>query len=312
MPVEIQIIDSHTGGEPTRTIVKGGPDLGKGNMAERRNIFARDFDHVRRSLILEPRGSSVMVGALLCEPVDPENTAGVIFFNNTGYLGMCGHGVIGLIVTLYHMKKIPLGKHRIETPVGLVSVELLSANKAQIENVESFRFAKDIAVEVPDIGKVIGDIAWGGNWFYLVKSHNQILDVRHCEQLLQFTWQIKEALAEQQIRGSYDAIIDHIELFSDDVDRDKADSKNFVLCPGREYDRSPCGTGTSAKLACLFEDGLLQEGQIWRQQSIIGSIFEGHIQRQKNKLVPFVTGSAFVTLESRVLLDNKDNYRFGI
>lgn len=307
----IKIIDSHTGGEPTRVIVDGGPDLGRGSMSERIENFKENFDHFRRALVNEPRGSSVVVGALLCQPVDSRHVAGVIFFNNAGYLGMCGHGLIGVAATLYHMNRIGLGEHTIETSVGVVTIELLSANRIKIKNVESYRFAKNIQVEVCGYGLVTGDIAWGGNWFYLVKDNQLDIDLEHVDQLLVLTRKIKNTLAENKITGSYGAEIDHIELFSDKQLTNNADSRNFVLCPGNEFDRSPCGTGTSAKLACLHEDGHLKENQIWRQQGVVGSIFEGTVSSDKYKLIPTITGEAFITLESTVYFDENDPYQFG-
>lgn len=311
MTNQLKIIDSHTGGEPTRTIVAGGPDLGSGTMLERREIFQQNFDHYRRTLIYEPRGSEVMVGALLCKPVKPESTAGVIFFNNTGYLGMCGHGTIGLAVTLYHQNKIDLGLHRIETPVGDVQVELISANKAKIDNVPSYRFAKNVVLDVEGIGRVCGDIAWGGNWFFLIKEHQQNLNVSNSEKLTDYCWRVRQALEKNNIRGKDGALIDHIELFAEPADPEIADSQNFVLCPGKEYDRSPCGTGTSAKLACLYEDGLLKPGHVWKQQSIIGSVFEGSVRLDRQLIIPQITGEAFVTMESNVITEPLDPFQHG-
>ena len=307
----LKIIDSHTGGEPTRVIVEGGPELGAGSMAERLDNFRSSFDHIRRALVNEPRGSSVMVGALICKPVNSQHAAGVIFFNNSGYLGMCGHGLIGLAATLYHLGLIPIGKHTIETPVGLVTINLLSANRVAIENVASYRFAKNVELNVEGLGKISGDIAWGGNWFYLVKDDTLNIDLEHTEHLLNITKSIKLALQKNKITGSYGAEIDHVELFSGKQLTDNADSRNFVLCPGNEFDRSPCGTGTSAKLACLHEDGHLKEGQVWRQQSVVGSIFEGTVAKEGNQLIPSITGEAFITLESTVYFDQNDPYQFG-
>ncbi|MCW8879429.1 MAG: proline racemase family protein [Kangiellaceae bacterium] len=306
------IIDSHTGGEPTRTIVDGGPNLGSGSMADRLEAFQQKFDHIRSSLVNEPRGSDVMVGALLCEPVNSENAAGVIFFNNVGYLGMCGHGTIGLAVTLYYMGKIDLGRHTIETPVGEVEVELHSPNKASIRNVASYRLTKNITVEVEGIGSVTGDIAWGGNWFFLVQGHGQTMSVDNVSQLTRYSESLRNALESQGITGKNGQLIDHIELFGPPTSTEVADSQSFVLCPGSAYDRSPCGTGTSAKLACLVADGKLQEGQIWRQQSIIGSVFEGSVAIQQDQIIPTITGEAYVNLKAQVLTDSTDPFKFGI
>lgn len=316
MVLSLQIVDSHTGGEPTRTIVAGGPDIGSGSMAERLTKLQSKHDHLRTALVTEPRGSEVMVGALLCEPQDEENAAGVIFFNNVGYLGMCGHGLIGVAITLHHLGKIGLGKHHVETPVGLVEVELLSPNKASIKNVASYRFAKDVVVNVDvDVdprGQISGDIAWGGNWFYLVKNHRQKLSIDQCDSLLDYTWSIRQALEQANITGTHGALIDHIELFVEPDSTTLADSINFVLCPGRAYDRSPCGTGTSAKMACLYEDGELTPGQAWRQQSIIGSLFEGSVEIINGQIIPKIIGEAFINLEATVIFDENDPFQYGL
>ena len=305
------IIDSHTGGEPTRTIVAGGPDLGNGSMTQRRQIFQQDFDYIRSALVNEPRGSDVMVGAIICEPVNPDNAAGVIFFNNVGFLNMCGHGTIGVAATLYHLGKIGLGKHTIETPVGDVVVNLETPHKVAVENVASYRWRKDVAVEVPGFGQVSGDIAWGGNWFYLLKDHGQTIALANSDKLLDFSLRVKRALVDAGITGEAGAEIDHIELFAPPTDTRLADSQNFVLCPGAQYDRSPCGTGTSAKLACLYSDGQLQPGQVWRQQSVVGSVFEGQVELRDGQIIPTIKGEAFINLQATMIVDESDPYRYG-
>ena len=307
----ISVIDSHTGGEPTRVVIAGGPELGKGSMAERREIFRREHEAFRSAVVNEPRGSDVMVGALLCVPSDPSCVAGVLFFNNVGQLWMCGHGTIGVAVTLAHIGKIKPGKHRLETAVGIVAFEYEGGNRVTIENVPSYRSEKQQKVNVPGIGPVTGDIAWGGNWFFLVSGHGQELTLSNVEKLTEFTWRIRQALTSQGITGADGGEIDHIELFGS-PSSPAADSKNFVLCPGKAYDRSPCGTGTSAKLACLYADGKLKEGQIWRQESIIGSIFEGSVRIEGDKIIPRVTGSAYICAESTLLLDPGDPLQMGI
>ena len=305
----IDVIDSHTGGEPTRVIVGGAPVLPGKTPAEKRRAFSEQFDWLRTACINEPRGSDVLVGALLLPPENPDHAAGVIFFNNVGMLHMCGHGTIGLLVTLHHMKRIAPGKHLIETPVGLITAELHDANRVTVGNVPSYRHRKDVAVEVPGYGNVVGDIAWGGNWFFLVQQHREKLELSNSERLLQVTWQIRQALEAQGITGKDGGEIDHIELFGPSA---VADSRNFVLCPGKAYDRSPCGTGTSAKLACLVADGKLKPGQVWRQESILGSIFEGRVRLEGEVIHPSITGSAYVTGEARLLLDANDPFRTGI
>jgi 4-hydroxyproline epimerase len=273
----MQVVDSHTEGEPTRVIVDGGPDLGSGPLQERLGRFREHADSFRAFAINEPRGWDAMVGALLCEPSDPSCKAGVIFFNNVGYLGMCGHGIIGVAATLYYLDRIGLGVHRIETPVGVVEVDVHHPNEVTIENVPSYRFRKDVNVDVKDVGTFSGDIAWGGNWFFLVHGSPVPLERENLDQLVSLSRQVSRALGEQGHTGDGGALIDHIEFSVDSAD-EEADSVNFVLCPGGIYDRSPCGTGTSAKLACLAADGLLEPEMQWVQKSVTGGRFQAKYQ----------------------------------
>lgn len=306
----ISIIDSHTAGEPTRLVVDGGPDLGSGSLAERLKCLRSDFDWFRSTVVNEPRGSDVVVGALLCAASDPSCAAGVIYFNNVGYLGMCGHGTIGLVATLAYMGRITPGQHRIETPVGVVTARLHEDGRVTVHNVPSYRFAHAVRVDVDGHGPVHGDVAWGGNWFFLIEDHQQVLEFDRVEHLTDFTWRVREALERAGITGADGALIDHIELF--DHGSAGADSRNFVLCPGKAYDRSPCGTGTSAKLACLAADGTLNPGDVWVQESIIGSRFEATYSLDGDRVRPSLTGSAFVTLEGRLILQEDDPFRWGI
>ena len=303
---KISVIDSHTGGEPTRLIVAGGPELGGGPMAERLERFRRDFDLYRSAVVNEPRGSDVVVGGLLCEPEDPASAAGVIYFNNVGYLGMCGHGTIGLLVTLAHMGRLRPGEHRIETPVGTVTATLHPGGEVTVANVPSYRKTKGFAVDVPGLGRVSGDVAWGGNWFYLVEDHGQTLRLANVEPLTDVAWRIRTALNE----SGYPEV-DHVELFGPPAAAG-ANSRSFVLCPGKAYDRSPCGTGTSAKIACLAADGKLAEGRAWVQESILGSTFTGRYAMRDGAVIPSITGTAFVTAESTLILDDADPFIWGI
>jgi 4-hydroxyproline epimerase len=305
----ITVIDSHTGGEPTRLVTAGFPDLGTGSMAERRKLLAEHHDQWRAACVLEPRGSDVLVGALLCTPVDPSACAGVIFFNNTGYLGMCGHGTIGLVASLAHLGKISPGVHRIETPVGTVQATLHEDHSVSVRNVPAYRYRKALVLQVPDVGQVVGDIAWGGNWFFLIAEHGLRVAGDNLDALTAYTYAVQQALEAQGIRGEDGGLIDHVELFSDD---DHADSRNFVLCPGKAYDRSPCGTGTSAKLACLAADDKLQPGQIWRQASVIGSEFEGSYEWQGERVVPTIRGRAFISAEASLIIEQDDPFAWGI
>lgn len=305
MSESIHIIDSHTGGEPTRIVVSGGPDLGPGNAMSKLERFREDHDRYRSAIVNEPRGSDVLVGGILVEPEDKSCVAGIVFFNNVGYLGMCGHGTIGLVVTLAHLGRVRAGNHRIETPVGVVTATLHEDGSVSVQNVPSYRKAKHVQVEVPGLGTVTGDVAWGGNWFYLVHDDRWPIELRNVDQLTDVSWRIRQAINAQGFPE-----IDHIELFG--AGSEGADSRNFVLCPGKAYDRSPCGTGTSAKLACLAADGKLTPGQVWRQESITGSVFEGHVREENGALIPTIRGRAHVNAEARLILNPADPLCFGI
>ncbi len=313
-----RLIDSHTGGEPTRLLVSGGPDLGRGSMAERLQRFRQHHDPWRRALVNEPRGNDVLVGALLCEPVDPASACGVIFFNNVGYLGMCGHGTIGLVATLLHLGRLVAGQHRIETPVGTVQATLHGDGSVTVANVPAFRHARQVAVDVPGHGRLHGDVAWGGNWFFLCHDHGLTLLPAHMAELTACADAVRQALVRHGITGEAGAEIDHIELLgpAQDAALDPALSgRSFVLCPGGAYDRSPCGTGTSAKLACLAADGVLAPGQKWHQESVIGSVFTGHYLPAAAGDVgiqPFIHGRAHVTLDATVVFDAEDPFAWGL
>ena len=305
----IQIVDSHTGGEPTRSVISGGPDLGRGTVAEQLKVFCEQHDRFRSAVVNEPRGSDVLVGAMLVEPADKSCVTGVIFFNNVGPLQMCGHGTIGLVVTLAHLGRIRPGEHRIETCVGVVTATLHDDGSVSVSNVPSYRKVKGAVVDVPGAGKIRGDVAWGGNWFFLVEEHGEELALKDVERLTDLSWRIRQAVNAQGFPE-----VDHVELFGPPQSKG-GHSRNFVLCPGKAYDRSPCGTGTSAKLACLAADGKLAEGHAWVQESIIGSAFTGRfkwVNREKGEVVPIITGTAFVNAEATLLLDEKDPFCWGI
>jgi 4-hydroxyproline epimerase len=305
----IKVIDSHTAGEPTRLVVGGGPELGDGPLSERAQRFKDHFDMYRSAVVNEPRGSDPVVGALLVKPHRADCQLGVIYFNNVGYLGMCGHGTIGLIASLFHTGELQPGAVRIDTPVGPVEATLAPDGEVSVSNVVSYRAAKDVEVAVTGIGTVVGDVAWGGNWFFLVSQHGQHIDLEHIESLTDYTSRLRTALNAQR-----HPLVDHIELFGP-ADGPRANSKNFVLCPGKAYDRSPCGTGTSAKLSCLAADGKLAEGEDWVQQSVIGSSFAASYtwaDRDQGHIIPTIRGRAYVNAEATLKLDPKDPFCWGI
>jgi 4-hydroxyproline epimerase len=323
--IRIPYLDSHTGGEPTRLITSLPFDLGTGSVADKLSKLKKDHDDFRTTVLNEPRGSDVLVGALLVPPADPTCQFGVIYFNNVGYLGMCGHGTIGLIASLAYLGKVQPGVIRVETPVGVVEATLHSPplpplgeglgvrgseypNKASVQNIPAYRHLTHVPVTVD--GKTIhGDVAWGGNWFFLCHDHGMDVSMQNLEALTDFSWRIREQFTANGITGANGAEVDHVELFASTPE---ADSKSFVLCPGKAYDRSPCGTGTSAKLACLYSDGKLQVGQVWKQQSVVGSIFEGSVQLDGDKIIPTITGEAWVMAEGTILVDERDPFGKGI
>jgi 4-hydroxyproline epimerase len=305
----IRIIDSHTGGEPTRLVLEGGPELGDGPLGERVQRFRDRFDSFRSAIVNEPRGSDPLVGALLVKPDRVGCDLGVIFFNNVGYIGMCGHGTIGLIASLAHTGELAPGSINIDTPVGPVETTLHSDGRVSVANVVSYRSVRDLEVQVPGVGNVRGDIAWGGNWFFLISAHDQVIELQHVEKLTEFAWRVREAV---NVQGHPE--VDHVELFARS-EKTGVHSRNFVLCPGKAYDRSPCGTGTSAKLACLAADGSLAEGNIWVQESLIGSTFVAEyrwLDRGKGEIAPTITGTAHVTSEAVLHLDPSDPFCWGI
>jgi len=305
----IQVIDSHTAGEPTRLVIDGGPDLGTGPLAQRVERFRQHFDAYRSAIVNEPRGCDTLVGALLCKPHRSDCNWGVIFFNNVGYLGMCGHGTLGLIASLAHAGRCAAGSFRIDTPVGVVNAQLHPDGRIDLQNVTSYRKARQIAVAVAGVGSIRGDVAWGGNWFFLADGHDLEIKPQNLEALTEYAWRVRQAVNAQGYPE-----VDHVELFAPST-RSGIHSRNFVLCPGRAYDRSPCGTGTSAKLACLAADQGLREGEPWIQESLIGSTFSARYQwhaRDKGEITPIITGTAHVTGEARLRLDPADPYCWGI
>jgi 4-hydroxyproline epimerase len=310
-PARIEVIDSHTSGEPTRVIIDGWPPPEGDTMGQRRESLRSHFDKLRQAVVCEPHGHSAMVGGLLTPPVNEGSLAGVVFFNDVGYLGMCGHGLIGVIETLSFMGKIDTEVVKIDTPAGTVSAKIGPDGKVTIANVASFVYRQDVTLSVPGLGEVAGDIAYGGNWFFMVESYQPEINLENLDTLMAAGKAVRNQLAEEGMTGADGAIIDHIEFFSAPTVVG-ADSKNFVLCPGNAYDRSPCGTGTSARMACLHARGKLGIRQKWVQESVTGSIFTGWLEREEDKLMPFVQGSAHVMSKATLFFDPNDEFCWGI
>jgi 4-hydroxyproline epimerase len=382
LPDRIVVVDSHTEGEPTRVVVSGWGDVAGATMAERRDKLRRHHDVLRRAVVCEPRGHEAMVGALLTPAVEPGSAAGVVFFDSAGYLGMCGHGTIGVVRTLEFLGRLdgwgapapetavapaaaaargrqaqPPRTIRLDTPAGTVKAEIgggrarsggagggaagsggdpgsalapaLDAlddledldgwdrdeGAVTVVNVPARCHALDVTVEVPWLGRVTGDVAYGGNWFFLT-GIGQLGGVQlgrdQIGALTAATQRIRDALGAAGITGEGGAEIDHVEVFGP-PSGPWANSRNFVLCPGGAYDRSPCGTGTSAKLAALHARGELAPGRRWRQEGIAGGMFSAWLARDRDgdELVPHIRGRAFVTGQTTLLFDPSDPFREG-
>ncbi len=282
-------------------------------MAQRRIEFQQHFDDYRRAMVCEPRGNDVMVGALLTQPECEGSLAGVIFFNNVGTLGMCGHGTIGVAAALEFLETISFGTHRLDTPVGTIEFDLQLDGRVRLTNVASFRWQTRVPVALRDGRTMHGDVAWGGNWFFICEDHGITVDLENLPQLDALARELRYCLTLRGIVGEQGAEIDHVELMGPPSDPKLADAKNFVMCPGAAYDRSPCGTGTSAKVACLAADGKLLPGQVFRQESIVGSVFDASFQLLPDgRVLPTIIGNGYVNAEGELLLDPRDPFCMGI
>lgn len=304
----MRVIDSHTGGEPTRVVVDGETLVQATTALDYREALRRQADWVRTALTHEPRGAPWMVGALLTPPPTPDHACGIVFFNNEGYLGMCGHGLIGAVATLNYLGRAEPGGMLIDTPAGDVSVELLADGKVRFENVLSYVHATRVEVVTRSWGPVRGDIAYGGNWFYLTPCED--INRFSADELTRRAVEISDALISAGVTADGERI-DHIELCGPPSDPTRADGRGFVLCPGREVDRSPCGTGTSAKVACLAASGHLAPGELWRQESITGSVFVSTYRSAPDGVVPSISGVAHVTADLTIVLEHNDPLRHG-
>lgn len=307
----MRVIDSHTGGEPTRVILEGGPDLGTGPLAERARRLAEDHAPFWRGLASEPRGQAAMVGALLVPPVDAGASAGVIFFDAAAVIGMCGHGTIGLVVTLAHLGRIGPGRHLVETPAGPVIADLHDGNTVTVTNVESRRVGAGVTVEVDGYGTVTGDLAYGGNWFFIVENSPLPVERAAIRPLTDLAAAIRAATAAQGVTGERGEPVDHVVLLAPSP-RAGIAARAFTLCPDDTYDRSPCGTGSSARLACLAADGRLAPGEEIVQESVTGSTFRLSFAPGPNGgVLPRITGQAWILADSRMVFQDGDPLRAG-
>lgn len=320
-PLRLRCVDSHTEGEPTRTLVDGLPGLA-GTPCEVRAAIDGTWAPVVRAIMHEPRGYAWLVGAVVLPPTAPGASFGVVFFNNIGTLGMCGHGTIGVVRTLSALGRLAAGEHLIETPVGSVVAHMHADGRVSVRNVPSRVTHRRVAVEVPGHGVVHGAIAWGGNWFFICHDHGQAIAADRVQELTAFCVRVRAACDAAGLRGDDGSPIDHVELSIDAHDAaghpshplgdsgqhvgPGADARTFVLCPGAEWDRSPCGTGTSARVACLVADGRLAPGATWVQESVLGTRFEATYDMVGGEIVPTITGSAHVTFDGWIVIDPAD------
>ncbi len=308
----MHVIDSHTGGMPTRVILDNAPDLGTGPLAERAQRLATEHEAFYKSVLLEPRGQPGMVAALLVPPVDPDCVTGVIYFDADAVLGMCGHGTIGLGVTLAHLGRITPGTSKIETPAGVITIDLHDTNTVSVTNVESRRVRKSVTVETTQYGPVTGDVAYGGNWFFILDPSPIPVAPENIRALTDMTIAIREACIAQSVGGEGGEPVDHV-IFQDSSGTPDVHSRNFVLCPDDNYDRSPCGTGSSARLACLAADGLLAPGAEIVQHSVIGSPYRLSYQPGPNGgVIPTLTGQAHIMADSTLVFAVNDPFKQGI
>jgi proline racemase len=327
----LQAVDSHTAGEPTRIVTGGLPPVAGATMAEKRAALRIRHDALRRALVHEPRGHDAIVVAYLVPPCHPDAHAGVVFCNDVGYLGMCGHGAIGVATVLVGMGMVPAQEPEtrvvLDTPAGLVPCRVAVSNgrarAVTITNVPSFQFRQRAIAAVPGFGKVAADIAWGGNWFAFVEAAQLGLhvDKAHLPQLLPAAIAVREALAANGVRGVHpesgeEQLVDHVKLF-DALEGPTPGARAMTLCPGTAYDRSPCGTGTSAKLAVLHSKGELGVGEWFTSESVIGTRFRARIAAttqvgQFAAIVPEIEGAAYVTGLQTFVLDPEDPCVHGL
>jgi proline racemase len=327
----IQAVDSHTAAEPTRVITGGLPTIRGATMAEKRDQLRQEHDSIRKSLVLEPRGHDAIVLAFLLPPTRDDADLGVVFANDAGYLGMCGHGSIGLVTTAVAMGLVPavepVTEIALDTPVGLircrVAVEAGRPKSVTITNVPSFLYRQRVIVDVHGFGKVAADVAYGGNWFAFVEADQLglVVEKSHLPVLMQAATAIREALVREGVRGIHpetgeEETVDHIKLF-EALDGEHLGARSLTLCPGTAYDRSPCGTGTSAKLAVLHAKGELKQGEVFDSESVLGTKFMARIVGETTvgkypAIVPEITGSAWITSFATFVIDPDDPCRLGI
>ena len=321
-------IDAHTCGNPVRLVAGGGPLLDGNSMMEKRLHFMRDYDWIRKGLMFEPRGHDMMSGSILYPPCDPQNDIGVLYIETSGCLPMCGHGTIGTITIAIEeglVEPKEPGKLRIETPAGLVLIEYKQEGKkvvsVKLTNVPAFLYATDLAVECSGLGSIKVDVAYGGNFYAIVDPQENFQGLEHftADQLISFSRECRSYLNKHysfvhpenaHIKG-----LSHL-LWTGKTISEKATARNAVFYGDKAIDRSPCGTGTSARMAQWYAKGLLKQGDVFVHESIIGSIFNGTIEgvttvNNQPAIIPGIEGWARVTGYNTIIIDDDDPYAHG-
>ncbi len=324
-------VDAHTCGNPVRLVAGGGPLLQGQSMMERRLHFLQEYDWIRKGLMFEPRGHDMMSGSILYPPSDPQNDIGVLFIETSGCLPMCGHGTIGTVTIAIEeglvMPKIP-GMLRLETPAGLVIIEYKQEGKkvksVKLTNVTSFLAAENLEVECPDLGRLKVDVAYGGNFYAIIDPQPNFPGLEHFSagQLIAWSRICRKRLNEKYrfIHPDNEHIngLSHI-MWTGTPVRENSTARNAVFYGDKAIDRSPCGTGTSARMAQWHAKGKLKKGDVFIHESIIGSQFIGTIEEEilnafgtgKPAIVPGIEGWAIVTGYNTIIIDEEDPYADG-
>jgi len=321
-------IDSHTCGCPVRLVAGGGPVLNGNTMMERRLHFMEEYDWIRQGLMFEPRGHDMMSGSILYPAFDPKNDIGVIYIETSGCLPMCGHGTIGTVTIAIEeglvKPKVP-GKLRLETPAGLILIDYVQkgakVESVKLTNVKSFLYKEGLVVSCPDLGEIVVDVAYGGNFYAIVDPQKNFDDISSfsASQLIHYGKIIRKLLNEKYefIHPENENIhgLTHIQ-WTGKPTKENSTGRNAVLVGENALDRSPCGTGTSARMAQWYATGKLNKGQEFVHESYIGSQFVGRIEEEttlgeKAAIVPSVEGWARITGYNQIIIDDDDPYKLG-
>jgi len=325
----IHAIDSHTMGESTRIIISGMPIIPGKTMAEKKEYLEKNLDYLRTAVMHEPRGHKDMFGSIITSTTSPEADLGIIFMDGGGYLNMCGHGSIGAATVAVETGMVevhePITNIVLEAPAGLVKaqvkVEHGKAKEVSVVNVPSFLYKRDLQVEVPDIGKVTFDISFGGSFFALVKDSELKVQIEPknaniiSERAMKLRDIINKEIKVQHPTQPHIKTVDLVEVYGDPKSQD-ANYQNVVIFGSGQVDRSPCGTGTCAKMAALYAKGELKINEVFVYESIINTKFKGRVLEETlvgefKAIIPEITGSAFITGFNHFVIDEDDPVKYG-